>query len=167
MPWNIWRVLSQNELSAIFDIFKVRAPSYNTEWYLSNDTFLIIYKGIFWKLWSKVLQIFLLFSLYFSSLNLKYLKLIKMELTRFAMKLFICVDAIIRFLITPEAKICRNKPEMAAILDSNMATILYSIISNTQDTQIIVGKCFSCPKTLCKVTTIRFLTTPKVKKKKM
>ena len=38
------------------------------------------------KLWSKVLQIFLLFSLYFSSLNLK---LTKMELTRFAMKLFI------------------------------------------------------------------------------
>ena len=26
----IWRVLSQNALSAIFDIFKVRAPSYNT-----------------------------------------------------------------------------------------------------------------------------------------
>ena len=47
-------------------------------------------KGIFLKLWSKVLQIFLLhvFSLYFRSLNLKYLKLTKMELTRFAMKLF-------------------------------------------------------------------------------
>ena len=28
---NIWRVLLQNELSAIFDIFKVRAPSYNTK----------------------------------------------------------------------------------------------------------------------------------------
>ena len=27
----IWRVLSQNELSAIFDIFKVRASSYNTK----------------------------------------------------------------------------------------------------------------------------------------
>ena len=40
------------------------------------------------KLWSKVLQIFLLFSLYFSSLNLKYLKLTKMDITRFAMKLF-------------------------------------------------------------------------------
>ena len=38
-------------------------------------------------LWSNVLQIFLLFALYFSSLNL-YLKLTKMELTRFAMKLF-------------------------------------------------------------------------------
>ena len=37
----------------------------------------------------KVLQIFLLFSLYFSSLNLKYLKLTKMDITRFAMKLFI------------------------------------------------------------------------------
>ena len=47
-----------------------------------------LYKGIFLKLWSKVLQIFL-FSLYFSSLNLKYLKLTKMELSRFAMKLFI------------------------------------------------------------------------------
>ena len=34
------------------------------------------------------LQIFVLFSLYFSSLNLKYLKLTKMELSRFAMKLF-------------------------------------------------------------------------------
>ena len=42
------------------------------------------------KLWSKVLQMFL-FSLYFSSLNLKYLKLTKMELSRFAMKLFKCV----------------------------------------------------------------------------
>ena len=31
---------------------------------------------------------FLLFSIYFSSLNLKYLKLTKIELTRFAMKLF-------------------------------------------------------------------------------
>ena len=50
---------------------------------------LIIYKGIFLKLWSKVLQIFLLLSLYFSSLNLKYLKLTKMDITRFAMKLFI------------------------------------------------------------------------------
>ena len=29
------------------------------------------------------------FSLYFSSLHLKYLKLTKMDLTRFAMKLFI------------------------------------------------------------------------------
>ena len=47
--------------------------------------FSLLYKGIFLKLW---LQIFLLFSLYFSSLNLKYLKLTKMELTRFAMKLF-------------------------------------------------------------------------------
>ena len=42
------------------------------------------------KLLSKVLQVFLLFSLYFSSVNLKYLKLTKMELTRFAMKLFTC-----------------------------------------------------------------------------
>ena len=90
MPSYIWRVLSQNALSAIFDIFIVRAPSYNTKLYLSNDTLLIIYKGIFLKLWSKVLQIFLLFSLYFSSLNLKYLKLTKMDITRFAMKLFIC-----------------------------------------------------------------------------
>ena len=51
-----------------------------------------IYKGIFLKLWSKVLQIFLLFSLYFSSLNLKYLKLTKLDITRFAMKLFICIN---------------------------------------------------------------------------
>ena len=85
------RVLSQNELSAIFDIFKVRTSSYNTKLYLSNDTFLIIYKGMFLKLWYKVLNIFLLFSLYFSSLNLKYLNLTKMELTRFAMKLFVYI----------------------------------------------------------------------------
>ena len=32
---------------------------------------------------------FLLFSLYFSFLNLKYLKVTKMDLVRFAMKLFI------------------------------------------------------------------------------
>ena len=58
-----------------------------------------LYKGIFLKLLSKVLPIFLLFSLYFSSVNLKYLKLTKMELTRFAMKLLFssglkceCVD---------------------------------------------------------------------------
>ena len=40
-----------------------------------------------------ILQIFLLFYWYFSSLNLKYLKLTKMELTRFAMKLFIEEEA--------------------------------------------------------------------------
>ena len=34
---------------------------------------------------------FLLFSLSFSSLNLKYLKMTKMELTRFATKLFISI----------------------------------------------------------------------------
>ena len=85
---NKLRVLSQNGLSTIFDIFKVRAPSYNT-----NNTFLMIpfslhvYKGIFLIL-SKVLQIFLLFSLYFSSLSLIYLKLTKMDITCFAMKLF-------------------------------------------------------------------------------
>ena len=83
----IWRVLSQNEVSAIFEIFKVRAPSYRL---IQNNNFLIIYKGIFLKLWSKVLQI-CLFSLYFSSLNLIYIKFTKMELTRFAMKLFICI----------------------------------------------------------------------------
>ena len=43
------------------------------------------------KLWSKVLHIILIFTLYFSSLNLKYLKFIKMDLTRFAMKLFISI----------------------------------------------------------------------------
>ena len=48
-----------------------------------------VYEGIFLKLWSKVLHIFLLFYLYFSNLNLKYLKLTKMDITRFAMKLFI------------------------------------------------------------------------------
>ena len=46
-------------------------------------------KGIFLKLWSNVSQIFL-FSLYFSSFNRKYLKLTEMDITHFAMKLFIC-----------------------------------------------------------------------------
>ena len=48
-------------------------------------TFILIrtvYKGTLLKLWSKLLEIFLLFSLYFSSLNLKYLKFTKMDLTR-------------------------------------------------------------------------------------
>ena len=39
----------------------------------------------------KSITIFLLFSLYFSSLNLKYLKLKKMVIMRFAMKLFNCL----------------------------------------------------------------------------
>ena len=47
--------------------------------------FSLYIKEYYWKLWSKVLQIFLLFSLYFSSLNLKFTK---MELSRFAMKLY-------------------------------------------------------------------------------
>ena len=51
--------------------------------------FSLYIKEYFWSYDQKVLQIFLLLSLYFSSLNLKYLKLTKMELTRFAMKLFI------------------------------------------------------------------------------
>ena len=53
--------------------------------------FSLYIKEYFWSYDKKVLQIFLLFSLYmyFSSLNLKHLKLTKMELTRFAMKLFI------------------------------------------------------------------------------
>ena len=45
-------------------------------------------KEYFWSYY-KVSQIFLLFSLYFSSLNLKYLKLTTMDITRSAMKLFI------------------------------------------------------------------------------
>ena len=52
--------------------------------------FSLYIKVYFWKLWSKVLQIFLLFSLHFSSLNLKYLKFTKMDITRFAMKLYKC-----------------------------------------------------------------------------
>ena len=51
--------------------------------------FSLYIKEYFWSYDQKVLHIFLLFSLYFSSLNLKYLKLTKMELTRFAMKLLI------------------------------------------------------------------------------
>ena len=45
----------------------------------------------------------------------------------------ICLKTTVRFLTAPEAKICRNKPEMAAILDSNVAAILDFNISNTQD----------------------------------
>ena len=48
---------------------------------IQNNTFLMIHC-------SKVLQVFLLLSLYFSSLNLKYLKLTKMVITRFAVKLY-------------------------------------------------------------------------------
>ena len=40
----VWRVLLQNGLSAVFYIFKVRAPSYNTKLYLSDDIFLITVK---------------------------------------------------------------------------------------------------------------------------
>ena len=45
---------------------------------------IVHYGSIFLKLWSKVSQMFLLFSLYFSSFNCKYLKLTKMDITRFA-----------------------------------------------------------------------------------
>ena len=48
---------------------------------------------------------FLLFSLYFSSLNLKYLKLTKMDITRFAMKLFICRNAQTLILHYPPIKL--------------------------------------------------------------
>ena len=65
----MWRVLSQNELSTIFFIFKVRAPLYNTKQYLPNDAFLIIYKRIFLKLWSEVLQIFFLNFFIFQQLK--------------------------------------------------------------------------------------------------
>ena len=59
-----WRVLSPNRLSAIFEIFKVRAPSYNTKQYLSHYIL-----RIFLKLWSKVLQIFLLFCFIFQQIK--------------------------------------------------------------------------------------------------
>ena len=35
-----------------------------------------------------LIYVFKIFSLYFSNLNLKYLKLIKMDITRFVIKLF-------------------------------------------------------------------------------
>ena len=50
--------------------------------------FSLYLRNIFISYDQEVLQMFLLFSLYFSSLNLKYLKFTKMELTRVAMKLF-------------------------------------------------------------------------------
>ena len=53
-----------------------------------NDTHLKIYRGIVLKLWFKILNIFFLFSLCFSSFNRKYLKLTEMDITHFAMKLF-------------------------------------------------------------------------------
>ena len=73
-----------------FFFFKARAPSYDTKYCLLNDTVkLIIYQGIFLKLWSKVSQIFLLFSVYVNSFKCKYLRLTKIYITRFAIKLFI------------------------------------------------------------------------------
>ena len=60
----------------------------------------------------KILQIFL-FSLYFSSLNLKYLKLTKMDLTRFAMKLFIYTST-------------REVPKYSLAPYSKMGSPLYS-----------------------------------------
>ena len=45
------------------------APLYNTKQYLSNDTFLIIDKGIFLKLWSKVFTNFLIISFIFQQLK--------------------------------------------------------------------------------------------------
>ena len=45
----------------------------------------------------------------------------------------ICLYTTIRFLTASEANYVEIKPEMAAILDSNMAAILYSNIANTQD----------------------------------
>ena len=73
-----------------FDIFKVRTPLYiQNDTLISNDTFFIIYiKEYFWTYQIKSITHFLIF-LYFSNLNLKYLKFSKMGLTRFAMKLFI------------------------------------------------------------------------------
>ena len=64
------------------------------------------------KLWSKVLQIFLLFSLYFSSLNLKYLKLTKMDITRFAMKLFMWTWKVHRL---TKKKLCHNNETWHAL----------------------------------------------------
>ena len=84
---NKWRVLSQNALSAIFDIFKVRAPSYNTNTFLMIHCSLYI-KEYFWGYDQKYYKFSYYFSLYFSSLNLKYLKLTKMDITHFAIKLF-------------------------------------------------------------------------------
>ena len=42
------------------------------------------------KLWWKIWHIFLLFSLFFSSFNHKYLKFTKMDILFFEFKLFIC-----------------------------------------------------------------------------
>ena len=60
--------------------------------------FSLYIKEYFWSYDQKYLQIFLLFSLYFSSLNLKYLKLTKMDITHFVMKLFILSTCIQHFL---------------------------------------------------------------------
>ena len=60
---------------------------------MNNLPFLLVvlHKPTLWPSTFKVIikSITKLFSLYFSSLNLKYLKLTKMDVTRFAMKLFI------------------------------------------------------------------------------
>ena len=56
--------------------------------------FSLYIKEYFWSYDQKYYK----FALYFSSLNIKYLKLTKMELTRFAMKLFIYLKNIFIFM---------------------------------------------------------------------
>ena len=54
--------------------------------------FSLYIREYFWSYDQKYYKFSYLFSLYFSSLNLKYLKLTKMDITRFAMKLLMNIS---------------------------------------------------------------------------
>ena len=89
------------------------------------------------NLWSKVSQIFL-FYLYFSSLNLKYLKLIKMELTRFAMN----SSYIYIYIVFLFSSMVNIKINFVKILNSKLfiiVVIFYLIMSVSRRIS-----CFSC-----------------------
>ena len=68
--------------------FKIKRGALNS---LPNDVWLITNKGIFFKIRSKIANIFFSFSLVFLSFNCEYLNLTKMYFSVFAKKLFICM----------------------------------------------------------------------------
>ena len=86
------------------------------EWYLAHYTCILL------KLWSKVSHIFLLFSLYFRSFNSKYLKLTKMDITRFVTKLSILplMIALVRL----------SRRNIQGVQKSGTADFQYSTIPN-------------------------------------
>ena len=87
---------------SIFYIFEIRQLSYSKKLYLSNDILLIIYKGIFLKLWSKVATTKKTYYLHcyswsqISPFDPKYFSLTKLDLSGFfSNKLFIWTWAIV------------------------------------------------------------------------